>query len=112
LDEERIRRIAKNEALFRAVNERVGTLNETFGALTGRIVIVCECGAPSCIEQIDLSRAEYERIRSEATQFAVRPGHIFDDVEHVSERHKIYWLVRKDAGEATRVAEELDTRKR
>jgi hypothetical protein len=110
LDEERIRRIAKNEALFRAVNERVGALNETFEPLTGRIVIVCECGAQTCIEQIDLSRAEYERIRSQATQFAVRPGHIFEDVEHVSERHENYWLVRKDAGEATKLAEELDTR--
>ncbi len=34
MDEERMTRIAKNEALFRAVNDRVEGLNETFGSLS------------------------------------------------------------------------------
>lgn len=112
MDEERMTRIAKNEALFRAVNDRVEGLNETFGSLTDRIVVVCECGAQTCIEQLDLSRAQYEGVRSDATQFAVKPGHVFDDVEHVSAKSDSHWVVTKDAGEAKRVAEELDTRNR
>ena len=105
-------RIAKNEALFRAVNERVEGLNETFQTMTGRIVIVCECGDPSCIEQIDLSRGEYEHVRELPTRFAVKPEHVFDEIEHVTHKGAGYWVVTKDAGESERVAEELDTRER
>jgi hypothetical protein len=112
VDEERIRRVASNEALFRKVNEQIEGLNDAFSALTDRIVIVCECGDPSCIEQIDLSRSEYEDVRTAATQFAVKPDHVFDDVEHVVAKTDRYWLVRKDAGEPARVARELDTRER
>ena len=103
-------RIGENEALFRKVNEQIEGVNEAFGALTNTMVIVCECGEPTCIDQLDLSRQEYEHVRADPTQFAVRPEHVFDDVEHVVAKSDRYWLVRKDAGEPAQAARELDTR--
>ena len=108
----RERQIARNEALFRRVNEQVESLNETFSTLTNTIVIVCECGAQGCIEQIELSRSEYEHVRSDATQFAVKPGHVFDDVEQVTGKTDRFWIVTKHEAEAAEVARELDTRDR
>ena len=112
MDEERMERVGRNEALFRAVNEHVEGLNDTFGALTGTMVVVCECADPMCIEQIELSREQYETVRSSPTQFAVKPGHIVDDVEHVCRKADGHWVVGKDGGEPAKVAEQLDTRKR
>jgi hypothetical protein len=112
MDTERMARIARNEALFRAINERIEGLNESFGELTGRMVVVCECGEPMCIEQLDLSRDEYERVRSSPTQFTVKPGHVAEDVEHVVARAGDHWIVAKDAGEPEEIAEQLDSRER
>src|SRR4051812_8658841 len=38
------------------------------------ITVVCECGRLGCNELIGLSRAEYERVRSNAQRFAIVPG--------------------------------------
>ena len=110
LDDSGEHRIGRNEALFRHVNEQVATLNESFGDLTGTVSVVCECGNQSCIEQIELALAEYERVRADSTWFAVKPGHEIPDVEHVLERHDRYWVVQKDPGEAAEVARRLDER--
>jgi hypothetical protein len=75
-------------------------------------VVVCECGEPTCIEQLHLSREEYESVRSSPTQFAVKPGHVVEDVEHVVSRADDHWIVAKDAGVPEEIAEQLDTRER
>ena len=36
-------RAARNEALFRAVNDGARTLNEGFASITGEFAILCEC---------------------------------------------------------------------
>jgi hypothetical protein len=105
-------RVARNEALFRQVNEQVETLNDAFSTLTNRMIIVCECGDEVCIEQIDLTREEYESVREDSAQFVVKPEHMFDRVEYVSAKTDRYWIVRKDAGEPQQAAAERDTRGR
>lgn len=106
--EERVRRIAANEAVARQVNERLEDLNEAFSALTDSFAIICECGDVGCIEQIHLSRADYSRLRSDPTHFAVIPGHEIPDTEHVVERRQAYDVVRKREGPAARLAEATD----
>jgi hypothetical protein len=57
-----------------------------------------------------MTLADYERLRSEPTWFAIRPGHEILDVESVVERKGGYDIVQKHEGVPTRVAEEEDPR--
>jgi hypothetical protein len=107
---ERARRIGENEALYRAVNERIEDLNDAFGVLAESMAVICECGRLECTEQIQLDIPTYERVRADAAQFVVLPGHELPDVEHIVERHDGFNIIRKDPGVPEQVAEELDTR--
>jgi hypothetical protein len=107
---DRARRIGMNEALYRAVNERIEGLNDAFGLVTETIAVVCECGNLECSAQIEIGMPAYERIRSDPTFFVVLPGHAIEDVEEVIERQDAYDVVRKHPGEPEQVARETDTR--
>ena len=63
-------RAAKNQSLFREVNERIGVLS---GAATFA-TFICECTDENCDEAVSLARSEYERIRSDSNSFFVVPG--------------------------------------
>ncbi len=103
-------RIGKNEALFREVNERVKTVNESFSLVTQRADFVCECGDQACMDRITMALDEYERIRAEATWFLTREGHEIADVETVIERHPGYQVVAKLPGPPAALADEQDPR--
>ncbi|TML45740.1 MAG: hypothetical protein E6G19_03460 [Actinobacteria bacterium] len=107
--EERERRIGRNEALFREVNERIERVSGALRTGTDTMTILCECGDESCQEHIEVSVSEYERVREESTLFFVRPGHAKAKVEDVIEHHDEYDVVRKD-GEAGDEARERDPR--
>ena len=36
---------------------------------------LCECADPRCTDHVEVTPEEYEEIRSEPTQFVIRPGH-------------------------------------
>ena len=100
-------RAAKNQSLFREVNERIGELSGSATLPT----FVCECTAETCDQRLPLTREEYERIRSDSNSFFVVPGHEIAEIEeviHVTER---YVVVAK-LGRGGRVAAGLDPRKR
>jgi hypothetical protein len=107
---ERGRRIGLNEAVFREVNERIEDLADEYQLENGPLNIVCECGDPKCVQQIQLTRSDYERVRSDPTHFAVFPGHEVADVEDVVEKGKGYDVVRKKEGSPARIAEKTDPR--
>jgi hypothetical protein len=107
--EDRERRIGRNEALFREVNERIERVSGALRTGTDTMMILCECGNPDCVDHIEVSTAEYERVRDESTLFFVRPQHAKLDVETVVEHHDEYDVVRKN-GPAAEVARELDPR--
>jgi hypothetical protein len=104
-------RIARNEALFRSVNERVRELADTFASdrVSEPVAFVCECGSADCAASVELTIAEYERIRSDPAQFVVVSGHESPLVERVVERHEHYDVVRKHAEEA-QIAIDTDPR--
>jgi hypothetical protein len=109
--DERERRVGENEALFREVNERLRGVNETFGVLTDRIELVCECGDPACAERISLSVREYEQLRAGGAQFVLVPGHAdSSDVEEVVAHGTGWEIVRKRPGAATALAERTNPR--
>jgi hypothetical protein len=104
-------RIARNEALFRSVNERVRRLAATFAsdAEPDPIRFVCECGSSDCAATISLTIRAYEDVRADPAQFMIVSGHENPEVETVVARHDRYDVVRKHAAEA-RIAIETNPR--
>ena len=108
---ERTRRIALNEAVFRELNEQVESLNRGLADISdNQMHIVCECGDLVCVERLVVPLPAYEEIRSDPALFFVKPGHDIRDVEDVVEHMDTYDVVRKRPGEAGRIAEETDPR--
>jgi hypothetical protein len=101
--------MAKNEALFRQVNERIEEVNEKLGA-ESYSDFLCECGDDDCTAPVSMTIAEYEEVRSEPTHFAIANGHEVVDVERVVEKNDRFSVVEKFAGEAERIAVETDPR--
>jgi hypothetical protein len=100
-------RIARNEALFREVNERVKEV--TADPDTDRIDFLCECGNSDCTDAISLDRTEYERLRADPLLFGVKPGHAIPEVEDVVAEDERFQTVRKRPNEG-RIALETDPR--
>jgi hypothetical protein len=87
-------RLAKNEALFRAVNERLDEVGDAI-PWSKTTDYLCECSAASCMEIIELTNDEYERARSRPTRFVLVPGHQEPDLERVVEENDGFLLVEK-----------------
>src|SRR5690242_14863401 len=102
--DERTRRLGENEILYREVNERVRDLSDEFGLDAETVDFVCECAQLECSERIPMTVAEYRHIRSDAAQFAVRPGHEVPDIEYVLEEHDAYYVIRKREGDPADLA--------
>jgi hypothetical protein len=103
----RQQRVARNEALFRRVNERIEEINET---LAGESDFLCECGSDDCTAPVSLTLSEYEQVRSNPTHFLIAHGHDVVDVERVVRKTDRYAVVEKFSGEAGRIAVETDPR--
>jgi hypothetical protein len=106
----REQRLGLNEAVFREVNERIEGLAKLFPWRNSeRLDLVCECGNATCVQRIEMSRAEYEAVRSQKTHFALYPGHADAEVERIISSHPGYEVVAKE-GPAADVARELSPR--
>ena len=105
-------RLVKNEIVFRDVNERIEKLALTHAeALRGErdLGFLCECSNGDCTLRLLLSVAEYERARSDPSQFVVALGHELPEIEEVVFVGDTYQLVRK-RGPAAAAAEAGDPR--
>jgi hypothetical protein len=102
-------RIARNEATFRRINEDIERGRDIADDATP-IGFVCECGRVDCSRLIELTSAEYERVRSDPRQFAIVDGHEAPATESVIERHGRYAVVRKRAGTGVEIAMATDPR--
>jgi len=94
---EREARAARNELLFRAVNEQILQMTERFRAQLADIDIVCECAVASCVGTIRIKAAEFVEIHREPGTFFVLAGHEDTDLEEVVGRRTGYVVVRKPA---------------
>jgi hypothetical protein len=102
-------RLARNETLFRSVNENIeeaatsGQLDEyTFE-------FFCECSNIDCTLLLPMTVSEYERVRAKPKQFVVAPGHELPEIESVVARTAAYQVVVKE-GEAAEFVTEHDPR--
>jgi hypothetical protein len=102
---------ARNEILFREVNERVEEINEGLDGARddSPMIFVCECGKTDCMGQIELRRSEYEAIRANPKHFAVLPGHEDLRIARVVEQHDDFFVAEK-VDEAAKLAIEQDPR--
>ena len=74
---ERFERQARNEALFREVNERIAHLGERAEAWSpDGTDFLCECGEEGgCGQRVRVPLDVYNRVRAQDDRFVVRPGH-------------------------------------
>ncbi len=109
--EDRQTKAARNQALFREVNERVKGIDEQHGIPTDATwEFFCECASTDCTKRVSLTPAEYEAVRGVPTHFPILPGHDWPDVERVVEVYERFAVVEK-FGNGGMVAVELDARR-
>jgi hypothetical protein len=106
---ERAERVARNEALFREVNERIKQVNENLRT-EEEADFICECGHAECTDPISLTLGEYEEVRRDGTHFAVVPDHVVRDIERVVARFDRFAVVEKTEPQAAAVAAAEDPR--
>ena len=111
--DERERRMAQNEALFREVNERVEDVAHQLGPDV-QYEFVCECANADCTFRVAIPLPVYETIRADPKQFVVLPDHYTPEVEDLVGKEDSYWLVRTsgEAGTSRSSTRAVDRRKR
>ena len=109
--DERERRLAQNEALFREVNEKVEQIAALHGDDDHVYEFYCECANADCTLHVAATLTAYEGVREHPTRFLVYPEHALPDIENVLDRTGTYWIVEK-TGEAAAYVTQLDPRSR
>ena len=102
-------REARNEARFRDQNEWIEATNGSFGP-NPQMAFVGECGDANCTETVNLSREEYEAVRSTANRFLIVPNHENPDNEQVVSEGPRFAVVAKIEGWGLVVARQTDPR--
>lgn len=93
---QRAERLADNEALFRAANERMSRWPEQHSD-DEREPYFCECANRECREKVYLTRAEYERVRANPMHFFIVPGHEVPDVERIIDQYEGWLVIEKNS---------------
>jgi hypothetical protein len=101
------RQLARNEDLFRTINERIEVAAQRHGADSHRYEFLCECSDLGCTEKVIVTLAEYAHARADPTRFIVVKGHVTREIEHVVEAARDHVVIEKH-GEAGVVAIKLD----
>jgi hypothetical protein len=99
---------ARNQLLFRAVNEQIAALSRT-GTEMSVSLFICECSDEACAEALEIPTAEYERVRTHGARFVLLPGHQLPDRERVLEGSNRFIVVEK-LGAAAAIARASDPR--
>lgn len=92
---DRNERIARNEASFRELNDRLdsdvhrGSTEPEFAGF------VCECGDEDCDTTIRVALDSYAEVREDDKLFMVVPGHEVPEAEDVVDEREGYVVVRK-----------------
>jgi hypothetical protein len=79
-------RLARNQALFREVNERLEVVTATTVSFRE---CICECSNPGCTKSLAVTTREYEAIRSDPKHFLIARGHEMPEVERVVEANEL-----------------------
>ena len=102
-------RLAENEAMFRAANERMAEWEE-HRINDAEELYFCECADNDCREKVSLRKADYEKVRSVSRHFLIAVGHEIPDIEAVIETHEGWAVIEKNP-EVTETVESSDPRR-
>ena len=102
-------RLARNEAFFRNVNERISDAAGRYKGDGHVYDFVCECSDPTCLERVHLTAKAYEAVRADPKTFVLAPGHDRASIEKVVQPGLDHVIVEK-LGTAGTVAAALDPR--
>jgi hypothetical protein len=102
-------RLARNETLFRSVNEHIEEAAKSEGVDQHVFEFVCECSNVDCTLRVEMTVSEYEQLRADPRQFAVAPGHELPEIEKVVAKTSGYQVVLKE-GKAAEFVTEHDPR--
>ena len=102
-------RLARNETLFRSVNENIEEAATSRQIDEHTFEFFCECSNVDCTLLLPLTVAEYEQVRADPRQFVVAPGHELPEIENVVTQTSAYQVVLKE-GEAAEFVTEHDPR--
>jgi predicted nuclease with RNAse H fold len=85
-------RVAKNEAMHRAVNREIEQVAEDLGERgANTIEVLCECGQPGCTSLLSLTIGDYDRVHGQRDRFIVAQGHVvykFGEAEATAEEEE------------------------
>jgi hypothetical protein len=107
--DEGFRRQARNEAIFREVNERIAQLGESAQVWSqdGVVEFFCECGVDGgCGERIRIPLEVYESVRAQDDRFVVRSGHETPEIERAVDWTDEYVIVDKIEAVEPQVADD------
>jgi hypothetical protein len=102
-------RLARNEVLFRDVNEGIEELAVKQHPDAHVFEFFCECSNVDCTLRLPMRLDTYERVRSDPTLFLAALGHELPEIEIVVEITADYQVVKKE-GEAASIAADGDPR--
>jgi hypothetical protein len=105
----REQRLARNETLFRSVNENIEEAAASGQLDEHTFEFFCECSNLDCNLLLPMTVSEYEQVRADPRQFVVAPGHELPEIEIVVVRTSAYQVVLKE-GEAAEFVTEDDPR--
>lgn len=78
--------------VVREVNAAIVELEERFGR-NGHLSVLCECGAPGCLQRLEVGTAFYEEVRADMQRFIVAPGHAAERNDRVLADEAQYLIV-------------------
>jgi hypothetical protein len=95
--------LARNQAHFREINERIVSLSTAFAAAHGlQLDLICECSDERCTNPITVAVEDYQRVRASPIRFLIYPRHDIPRLERLVDRGNGYEIVEK-FGDAARV---------
>jgi hypothetical protein len=100
--------MAKTEALFRDVNERIATTAVHFGGEDAEFV--CECADPKCVQRVEVPLEVYDGVRADPTTFILAKGHEEESIERVIDERRRYQVVEKVNRKVVDIVKKLDPR--
>jgi hypothetical protein len=105
--EAREERLARNEVVFRTINENIVGIATSVGGEAYEFI--CECATVDCFERVPLTLMQYAAVRAEGAHFILVAGHEDIEIEQVIRTGSGYVVVQKD-GVAGLVAHAEDPR--
>ena len=107
MEDDRARRLAANEALFRHANEALRKQDDTVVSIGG---FLCECANNDCEAKLDVPGPVYQKVRADVMRFIIKTGHANPEIERVVDQAAGFEIVEK-LGPGRDVAERLAPRR-